>query len=234
MKVVGVVSSSNAHGNSAALLREALAGARECGAETEEVFLPGLTLGFCTGCLRCLSAGACVQNDDFMKLRKTLLEADGIVLSTPVYAGAPGARLKNLIDRLGLFEYMTSAVFGGKYFASVATAKSSGAKETVRYLTRVAEGGIFGAANVTGSLPAVLRGGKTAADRPDLLRAARTLGRKLADDCFAKRTYPGRNAVNRFIMNTFVRPMLAKSIVEYRDKGMEGVYSCLKNLGRIA
>ncbi len=50
-----------------------------------------------------------------------LAGADGIVLSTPVFAAAPCARMKNFIDRLGLFEYMTGTIYGGKYFAAIAT-----------------------------------------------------------------------------------------------------------------
>lgn len=50
MKVVGIISSSNERGNSATLLREALSGAANAGARTQEIFLPALEIGYCKGC----------------------------------------------------------------------------------------------------------------------------------------------------------------------------------------
>lgn len=40
MKIIGIASSPRHNGNSATVLREALKGAQEAGAETEEIYLP--------------------------------------------------------------------------------------------------------------------------------------------------------------------------------------------------
>jgi multimeric flavodoxin WrbA len=49
MRIIGVASSPHRNGNSVTLLREALKGAREAGAETEEIYLPDYDIQYCQG-----------------------------------------------------------------------------------------------------------------------------------------------------------------------------------------
>jgi len=72
MKVVGVISSANRQGNGATLAKEALKAAEAEGATVSEIFLPGLKIEYCQGCLGCMASGECHQPDDFEELRKTL------------------------------------------------------------------------------------------------------------------------------------------------------------------
>ena len=234
MKIVGVIASANENGNSATLLREALRGAKEAQAEVSEIVLSRSRIEYCRGCLGCMQNGQCFQKDDFTAVREALRDADGIILSTPTYAAAPSARMKNLIDRLGLFEYMTGEVFGGKYVAAIATAKSFGARQTVDYLAQVVLGGVFAKARVTGRLGAVLRGGKNACESPELLAKARHLGRKMVADFRRRRAFPWQNFFSRQLNDRVMRPMIAKGIVKHSDNGMRGVYASLKERGLIA
>ena len=73
MKVVGVIASPHAEGSGAVLVRNALAGAREAGAETSEIFLADCRIEFCRDCRACMKTGRCVINDDFHKVRALLL-----------------------------------------------------------------------------------------------------------------------------------------------------------------
>jgi len=233
MKVVGVISSANGHGNSAALLREALDGAREAGAEIEEVFLPDLDIGFCKGCMTCSRTASCVLDDDFGRLRQTLLEADGIILSSPTYGAAPCARMKNMIDRLGMFEYLTSSVFGGKYVAAISTCASFGAKATVGGLTHLPLGSVFERGYVSGKLAAKVSGGRSADESPQYMRRARRLGSRVVEDFRASRRYPMQGGFRR-VVNSAMRPMMAKAIADHRDGEMRGVYANLAGRGLIA
>ena len=161
-------------------------------------------------------------------MHEALRDADGIILSTP------SARMKNLIDRLGLFEYMTGEVFGGKYVAAIATAKSSGARQTVDYLAQVALGGVFAKARVSGRLGVVLRGGKSAGQSPELLEKARRLGRKMVADFQRRRTFPWQKFFPRLLNDRVMKSMIAKGIAEHAGNGMRGVYASLKARGLIA
>lgn len=175
MKVVGVISSPHEDGNSAILVREALRAAGEAGAEATEVFLPRYRIEFCRACGTCLKAGGCPIQDDFEEVKAMLRDADGIILSTPTYGAAPSARLKNLLDRLGQYAFLTS-FFGGKYAAGIATAGSFAARSTAAQLAAAFQSGVFQRTRVSGTLAVPLRG-RHVRDLPDVLEKARALGR---------------------------------------------------------
>ena len=120
MKVIGIISSQHAKGNGATLVREALRGAEEAGASIKEVFLPNYRIEYCRDCGGCISSGRCAIQDDFQEVRELLLEADGIILSSPACGIGVCARMKNLFDRLGQYAFLTST-FGGKYVVGLAT-----------------------------------------------------------------------------------------------------------------
>ena len=234
MKVVGIASSANKNGNSATLLKEALKGAREEGADVSEIYLSDHDINFCRGCLACMRTGKCFQTDGFDPIRNAVIQSNGVILSSPTFAAAPNAVMKNFIDRLGLFEYMTSSVFGGKYFAAISTAKSFGAKKTAGYLASVPSGGVFKKAYISGTLGVLLRGGKTASEFPDYMHKAAMLGKRLVTDFQQGKTYPLQNFPARFVNDKIMRPLILKGIVQYRDTDMRGVYENLKERGMIA
>ena len=228
MNIVGIASSSNTNGNSATLLRESLKGAKDFGATVNEILLSKYNIGFCKGCLICMSTGKCVQKDDFDSIREILLKADGIILSSPTFAAAPNAIMKNFIDRLGLFEYMTSNVFGNKYIATISTAKSFGADKTVNYLASVPIGGIFKKAYISGKLCVILRGGKKASEFPEYMEKATSLGIRLVKDYMNDRKYPFQNLLPGLFNNIVMKPLVSKGITKYKDTDMKGVYNNLK------
>lgn len=231
IKVVGVISSPHRNGNTATLVREALNGARERGAETEEIFLPEHNLKYCKGCMTCSKTGRCPMNDGFEDIRATLREVDCIILSTPTYGASPSAMMKNLLDRLGIFEFMTSSVFGGKYVGVIATASGFGQDKAAATLGEAALSTLFERAYLSGTL-AVKIGGSDATDDPSHLAKASRLGRRLVDDRLRGRTYPLQNLVAR-TSNAFVRMTMRKAIAENRET-MAGVYDSLAARGLIA
>ena len=79
-----------------AMLRENLA--RE-GVELEEIFLSQYQIGFCTGCATCLESGSCWVRDDYTSVVRTVLEADAVILASPVYIFNVTAQMKTFLDR---------------------------------------------------------------------------------------------------------------------------------------
>jgi multimeric flavodoxin WrbA len=120
MKVIGIISSLHAKGNGATLVLEALHGAEDAGASIMEVSLPSYRIEHCRDCGACVTAGRCEIQDDFQDVRELLLEADGIILSSPAHGIGACARMKNLFDRLGHYTFLTST-FGGRYVVGLAT-----------------------------------------------------------------------------------------------------------------
>jgi len=231
MKVIGIIGSPHADGNGAALVREALEGAAEAGAQVQEVFLPSLRIEFCRDCHACMTSGRCAVQDDFPKLRQQLCEADGIILGSPTYASAPCARMKNLFDRLGMYAWMTST-FGGKYVAGVTTASSFGAAKSAKQLAASLRDSVFRRAYVSGTLGVPLRGQKVST-MPRILSKARALGGRMASDIRTGRRYPLQNLLGRLPNALFLRPMIRQAIVN--NKGaMNGVYEELVRTGIVA
>lgn len=101
MKVLGLVGSPRKEGNTQILVEEALAGARDSGAETEIIQVSDLNFQFCQGCMKCRSRGECVNEDDLGDVLEKLDQADGIVIGSPVYGHYLPGQLKAVFDRLG-------------------------------------------------------------------------------------------------------------------------------------
>jgi multimeric flavodoxin WrbA len=92
-------SSPRTNGNSSALCDEFARGAAEANHKVDKIVLAEKTIGYCTGCYACQSAGECVQSDDMAAILDRMAEADVIVLATPVYFYTMCAQLKTVIDR---------------------------------------------------------------------------------------------------------------------------------------
>ncbi len=232
VKVVGVISSARAEGSGAALVRQALRGAEEAGAEVSELFLPRYRIEFCNGCGACLAAGRCATADDFEVVKAILAEADGIILSSPTYGSAPCARIKNLFHRLGQLAFLSSFV-GGKYVAAIATAGSFGARKTARELAAISKASVLQRARVSGTLSVKLRG-KNASELPAELARARTLGRRVAFDIAGRRSYPLQGLATRLLYGLLLAPAIRRYVVENRGGAMKGVYNELVRKGALA
>ncbi len=233
-QVVAVMSSAKANGNTATLVREALRGAEEEGALTTEIALPEYRLSFCQGCLRCMVDGKCPTDDDFEAVRALLQGADGIILSSPTYGAAPNAIMKNLLDRLGLFERFTSATFGGKYVIGISTARSAvAARKVAKGLAGLLTSGVFERGYITGFL-GVSSGANGVGEDAGALGRARALGRKLVRDIKDGRRYRLQNLTGQLLNRLILRPNYSKAIVEYREGPAKGVYENLRERGKLA
>lgn len=99
-KVLLISSSPRRNGNSDLLCDQFMKGAIEAGHRAEKIFLADKTIHYCTGCGACANATRpCVQKDDVAEILEKMVEADVIVLATPVYFYTMCAQLKTLIDR---------------------------------------------------------------------------------------------------------------------------------------
>ncbi len=99
-KVLILSSSPRRGGNSDRLCDEFLRGARDAGLEAEKIFLKDKTIHYCTGCSVCSMYGKpCPQADDAAAVVQKMIDADVIVMATPVYFYTMSAQMKTLIDR---------------------------------------------------------------------------------------------------------------------------------------
>lgn len=121
---MGVVCSPRVMGNTEVLVREALAGAREVGAEGELVLVREKNIRPCDGCLSCSRTRACHVQDDMQALYETLAACDGLILGAPAYWTICGQGAV-FLDRL------LPLVYGGKLANKPAAGVAVGARIAV-------------------------------------------------------------------------------------------------------
>jgi multimeric flavodoxin WrbA len=104
MDILVISSSPNKDGLTAACAAAAVKGAREAGAQAEEVRLNDLDVGMCQACGNgwgtCGPEHECQVEDDFQALHHRLLQANACVLVTPVYWGEMSESAEAFADRL--------------------------------------------------------------------------------------------------------------------------------------
>lgn len=140
VKVVGICGSPREESNTDYYLKEVLLNLEEKGAQTEIIHLKDFDISGCKGCYGCAKAKHCIVNDDFQDIFVKMVEADGILLGSPVYHASITSDLKALLDRAGFsgrwyandmkekdesYQWKTTA-FSGKVVAPVTVARRAG------------------------------------------------------------------------------------------------------------
>ena len=103
MNVLVISSSPNTDGLTAACAAAAVEGARQAGAQAKEIRLNDLQVGLCQACDNgwgtCRTEHICQVQDDFQALHARVINADAIVVVTPVYYGEMSESAKAFSDR---------------------------------------------------------------------------------------------------------------------------------------
>jgi len=99
LKILGIMGSPRLKGNTDLLLEEALRGAKSRQAEVEKIVVDKMKITPCREYYGCLKDGNCVIHDDMDIIYPKLLEADGIIVASPMFFYGVSAQLKALIDR---------------------------------------------------------------------------------------------------------------------------------------
>lgn len=99
-KVLVLSASPRRGGNSDLLCDQFIKGTQESGSQAEKIFLKDKKINYCTGCGTCINREkACSQKDDMGEILEKMVEADVIVMATPVYFYTMNGQMKTLIDR---------------------------------------------------------------------------------------------------------------------------------------
>lgn len=98
--VLVINSSSRIHGNCEVLCQRFTDGAQTAGHQVEQVHLRSQKIAPCLACDYCRSHdGECARRDDMAAILEKSIQADVIVMATPVYFNSMNAQMKAFIDR---------------------------------------------------------------------------------------------------------------------------------------
>ena len=105
MKIIGVVCSPRRGGNTEILVKEALKSAEKNGASIELLRVADLEISPCNGCEYCHESGECNIEDDMQIVYEKMINADGIILGSPVYFWSVSSQAKIIMDRTYALRY---------------------------------------------------------------------------------------------------------------------------------
>ena len=97
--ILAIYGSPRREGNTSVLLKHAVQGARDAGADIEEIVLRDLKMSPCLEIYGCLKTGRCAINDDFQPLYDKMISAKGMMLASPIFFYTVSAHTKILMDR---------------------------------------------------------------------------------------------------------------------------------------
>ncbi len=184
-KIIALLGSPRKKGNSTLLANQIILGAESEGATVESIYLNGLNIKACQGCYACQEEDSkgCVIKDDMQDIHSKIIEADALIIASPVYWFNMSAQTKIFMDRcIALYnENHTKSHLYGKNIAIAMTygdkdAFSSGCinalrtfQDAYKYVGADIVGMVYGSAEEPGEIAA----------STELMQDAEMLGQKL-------------------------------------------------------
>ena len=125
MKVLLINGSPNSDGCTFTALSEVASAIEKSGVSAEIFQLGKKPVHGCVGCGKCSQTGKCVFVDDTCnQIIDKILEADGLIVGSPVYFAGPQGTLCAMLDRVF---YASMSAFRGKPAACVVSCRRGGA-----------------------------------------------------------------------------------------------------------
>ena len=133
MKVVAFNGSPRKKGNTQILINKVFEELEAKNIETEIVQVGAKPIKGCRACYKCFENqdNRCTMDNDLVnECIAKMVEADGIILGSPVYFTNVTSEIKALIDRTGLVGRANNGIFKRKVGAAVAAVRRAGAVTT--------------------------------------------------------------------------------------------------------
>jgi len=133
-KVVAFNGSPRKDGNTSILIGQMFEELENEGIGTELVQVGKKKIRGCTACMKCFEKkdGHCVFDDDIVNTCiDKMVEADGIILGSPVYFLDVTAEMKGLIERAGFVSMANGGLYRRRVGMAVAAVRRSGGSRTI-------------------------------------------------------------------------------------------------------
>ena len=133
MQVIAFNGSPRKDGNTAIMIRWVFGELEKEGVGTELYQMKGKKINGCIACFKCMqnkNQRCSVKKDVVNECIEKMLEADGVILASPVYFADVTPQIKSLMDRSGMVGIANGGMFRRKVGASVVAARRGGAIHT--------------------------------------------------------------------------------------------------------
>ena len=97
--IVAIYGSPRRKGNTAMLLKKAVEGAQDTGAQVDEIVLRDFKVSPCMEIYGCKKEGECAIKDDFQNIRDRILSCRGLMIASPVFFYTVSSHVKMFMDR---------------------------------------------------------------------------------------------------------------------------------------
>lgn len=132
MKVIGINGSARKDGNTALIIKIIFEELEKRGIETELIQFAGKRIEPCKGCFACKGQKKCIyEKDIFSEVFEKMIQADGMVLGSPVYSADVSANMKAFLERAGVVVSVNQELLKYKVGASVAAVRRGGGMTAV-------------------------------------------------------------------------------------------------------
>ena len=176
MKVVAIVGSPQSQGSNSYLVDIVLKEIASTGIETKKIVLSQYHVNPCQGHDDCVSYAACVQQDDTSWIIDEYINADGVILSSPVYFGNVTAQMKAFIDRNN-FPFIHNRPNKYRCAGLISIGHGRGAEDTIRMMKKFIMLADDKVLELTGYVDSV----SETISNPELIDGAKKMGQKLAN-----------------------------------------------------
>ena len=132
-KVLAINGSPRKDGNTSILIRHILQELENEGIATGIIQLGGKKIHGCTSCMKCFencNQRCVIDNDLVNDCIEKMIEADGIILGSPVYFLDVTSEMKALIDRAGFVSFANGHLFSNKIGNAAVAVRRAGASRT--------------------------------------------------------------------------------------------------------
>jgi len=127
MKVVAFNGSPKSEGNTSKAIGIVADQLRNEGIEVEVVHVGNKTINGCQSCYACVKNGECIiKKDDVNLWVEKIIQADGIILGSPVYFAGINGTMKCFLDRAGFVLSNKRGILRNKVGVSLAAVRRTG------------------------------------------------------------------------------------------------------------
>lgn len=149
MKVFGICASPR-NNTTEYVLSAALQKLEERGFDTELFTCMGKDIRPCMHCDYCLEHKSCIVDDDMHQVYEGFLNADGIILATPIQSGGISSNLSAIMDRTRALEAIDYNILRGKIGMSIAVGGDRTGGQDLAHLKNITYFMIHGIIPVSG------------------------------------------------------------------------------------